>query len=111
MDEDSFRAAFNSKSVFRQASSLDLSYVPEKLYRRDEVINDLIFNFRRILEEEEQPSINCLIYGKGGAGKTVTAKFFGKLFKKTATEKNVSVFVEIYNCINFRSKSKIIRSG
>ena len=109
MDEDSFRAEINRKSIFRQSSTLDLSFVPPKLYCRDGVIKSLIHTFRRILEEEEQPSINCLIIGKGGVGKTATAKFFGSKFKKVAIEKDVNVFVEIYNCINFRSKSKIIR--
>ncbi len=109
MDEDSFKADFNTKSIFRQLSTLDLSYVPETLHCRDEVIKSLIYQFRRILEEKEQPSINCLMVGKGGVGKTVTAKFFGKLFKQQAEEKSVNLFVEIYNCINFRSKSKIIR--
>ena len=109
MDEDFFRAEINRKSIFRQASTLDLSYVPPKLYCRNEVIKSLIHAFRRILEEKDQPSINCLIVGKGGVGKTATAKFFGNMFKKTAIEKDVSIFVEIYNCINFRTKSKIIR--
>ncbi|MFX1398825.1 MAG: Cdc6/Cdc18 family protein [Promethearchaeota archaeon] len=109
MDEDSFKADFNSKSVFRQLSTLDLSYVPNKLLCRDESIRSLIFQFRKILEEKDQPSINCLMLGKGGVGKTVTAKYFGKRFKQQAEEKNINLFVEIYNCINFRSKSKIIR--
>ncbi|MFX1385219.1 MAG: Cdc6/Cdc18 family protein [Promethearchaeota archaeon] len=109
MDEDEFRAQFTQKSVFRQASSLDLSYVPEKLYCRDETIKTLIYNFRRILDETEPPSINCLLLGKGGVGKTVTARYFGKNFKTIAIEKDVNVFIEYYNCINFRSKSKIIR--
>lgn len=109
MDEDSFKADFNTKSIFRQLSTLDLSYVPETLHCRDEIVKSLIYQFRRILEEKEQPSINCLMVGKGGVGKTVTAKFFGKLFKQQAEEKSVNLFVEIYNCINFRSKSKIIR--
>ncbi|MFX0188760.1 MAG: Cdc6/Cdc18 family protein [Candidatus Hodarchaeota archaeon] len=109
MDEDEFRAQFIKKSVFKQASSLDLSYVPEKLYSRDETINTLIYNFRRILDEPEPPSINCLLLGKGGVGKTVTARYFGKNFRTIAIEKDVNLFIEYYNCINFRSKSKIIR--
>lgn len=109
MDEEAFRKHFLTNSVFKKISSLDLSFVPEKLYCRDEVITSLIYNFRRILEESEQPSINCLILGKGGIGKTVTARFFGKKFDHIAKEKDVNLFVEYYNCINFRSKSKIIR--
>ena len=109
MDEDEFRAQFSSKSVFRQASSLDLSYVPERLYCRDEALRALIFNFRRILDEAEPPSINCLLLGKGGVGKTVTARYFGKNFRTIAIEKDVNLFIEYFNCINFRSKSKIIR--
>ena len=109
MDEDEFRKQFKKKSVFRQASSLDLSYVPEKLFCRDEALKTLIFNYRRILEEEEQPSINCLILGKGGVGKTCTARFFGRTFRTIAIENEVNLFIEYFNCINFRSKSKIIR--
>jgi cell division control protein 6 len=109
MDEEEFRKHFMTKSVFNQANSLDMSYVPEKVYCRNEAINNLIYNFRRILEEEEQPSINCLILGKGGVGKTCTARYFGRNFKTIALEKGVDVFIEYYNCINFRSKSKIVR--
>ena len=109
MDEDEFRSQFMKKSVFKQASSRDITYVPEKLYCRDDVVNTLIFNFRRILEESEQPSINCITLGKGGVGKTVTAGYFGRSFNQVALEKDVNLFVEYYNCIIFRSKSKIIR--
>ncbi len=109
MDEEEFRKQFMTKSVFTQANSLDMSYVPEKVYCRDEVINNLIYNFRRILEEETQPSVNTLLLGPGGVGKTCTARYFGRNFKTIALEKDVNVFVEYYNCINFRSKSKIIR--
>jgi len=109
MDEDAFRKQFMTKSVFRQLSSLDKSIVPEKLYCREDEINTLIVNYRRILEEEEQPSINCLILGKGGVGKTCTSRYFGKNFLKIAIEKDVPFFLEYFDCINFRSKSKIIR--
>lgn len=109
MDEDDFRKQFDKKSVFKQLSSLDKSWVPEKLYCRDDTLHTLIVNYRRILEEEEQPSINCLILGKGGVGKTCTSRYFGKNFRTVAIEKDVKIFVEYFDCINFRSKSKIIR--
>jgi cell division control protein 6 len=109
MDEDEFRKQFKKQSVFKQANTLDQAYVPDKLYCRDEALKTLIFNYRRILEEEKQPTINCLLLGKGGVGKTVTAKFFGRNFKSIALEKDVNIFIEYFDCINFRSKSKIIR--
>lgn len=109
MDEDEFRKHFSKKSVFRQASSLDLSFVPHKLYCRDEILKNLIFNFRRILDEDEPPTINCLLLGRGGVGKTVTSRYFGKNFSTIALERDVNLFIEYFNCINFRSKSKIIR--
>ena len=87
-DENEFRAEFMKKSVFKRASSLDLSFVPEKLYCRNDITKKLIYNFRRILEESEQPSINCLLLGKGGIGKTTTARFFGKRFHTIALEKD-----------------------
>jgi cell division control protein 6 len=109
MDEDAFRKQFNKKSVFKRLSSLDKSWVPEKLLCREDALSTLIVNYRRILEEEEQPSINCLILGKGGVGKTCTARYFGRNFRTVAIEKDVKIFVEYFDCINFRSKSKIVR--
>ena len=109
MDENSFKKSFTEKSVFKNASSLDMTYVTPKFLGRDDVLNTLIYNFRRILEEDERSSINCLILGKGGIGKTAVARYFGRNFKQIAVEKGINLFVEYYNCINFRSKSKIIR--
>ncbi|MHA2283816.1 MAG: hypothetical protein ACXAC5_23480, partial [Promethearchaeota archaeon] len=109
MDEEAFRKQFTKKSVFKKLGSLDKSWVPDKLYCRNDVLNTLIVNYRRILEEKEQPSINCLILGKGGVGKTCTSRYFGKNFKTVAIEKDVNLFIEYFDCINFRSKSKIIR--
>ena len=109
MDKDEFRKQIMKKSVFKQVSSLDKSWVPEKLYCREEALKTLIVNYRRILVETEQPSINCLVLGKGGIGKTTLARYFGKNLRTNAIENEVNLFVEYFDCINFRSKSKIIR--
>ena len=108
MDEDEFRKLFMKKSVFREVSSLDFSYVPEKLLCRDESIERLISNYRHIIEYEES-STNCLLLGRAGIGKTLSGRYFGRMFKNVALEYDVDLFVEYYNCIYFRSKSKIIR--
>ncbi len=109
MDENEFEKLFLKNTIFKNKGTLDLSYVPDKIFCRDKAIKTLIFNYGRIFEGREQPNINCLILGKKGVGKTVTAKFFGKLFRNIANEKDVKVFVEYYNCINFHSKTKIFR--
>lgn len=110
MDKEFFRRELSKKSVFRDSSSLNLSYVPSKLYCRDDVIKELIHNFKGIIEGKGKFSGNCLLIGKGGVGKTVSAKFFGRNFRETALEKNVNLFIEHFDCVNFRTKSKIIRT-
>ena len=110
MDEEKFEKELSGKSVFLQKRALDLSYVPDKLLYRDDVINNLIFEFRRILVESEQPSINYLIQGNYGTGKTAVAKFFGRNFRRIADEKGKEILVEYFNCIHFRSMSKIVRN-
>ncbi|TES93964.1 MAG: hypothetical protein E3J90_13585 [Promethearchaeota archaeon] len=109
MHQDDFRKIIKGNSVFRLVSSLDFSFVPEKVFCRDEAIKNLLYNFRRILEEKEQPSVNCLILGKEGLGKTCTARYFGRNFKTIALENDIEIFIEYYNCINFRNKGAIIR--
>ncbi len=110
MDKENFRKELSKRSVFRNSSSLNLSYVPKKLYCRDDIIKELIHNFRGIIEGKGKFSSNCLLIGKGGVGKTVSAKFFGRNFRETAIEKGINLFIEHFDCVNFRTKSKIIRT-
>lgn len=110
MDKENFRKELSKRSVFRDSSSLNLSYVPKKLYCRDDIIKELIHNFRGIIEGKGKFSSNCLLIGKGGVGKTVSAKFFGRNFRETAIEKGINLFIEHFDCVNFRTKSKIIRT-
>jgi archaeal cell division control protein 6 len=109
MDEDEFRKQFMKKSVFKKRNSLESSYIPEKLYGCDETIKSLIFNYRPILDDIKQSSVNCVLLGKGGIGKTLIANFFGNVFKTIALEKDINLFVEYINCIIFRSLREIIK--
>jgi len=110
MDKENFRKELSKRSVFRDSSSLNLSYVPKKLYCRDDIIRELIHNFRGIIEGKGKFSSNCLLIGKGGVGKTVSAKFFGRNFRETVLEKGINLFIEHFDCVNFRTKSKIVRT-
>ncbi|GAG64187.1 unnamed protein product [marine sediment metagenome] len=110
MEKDYFRKKISKKSVFKDFGTLNLSYLPVKLYCRDVIIKDLIQNFRGIIEKKGVFSGNCLLIGEGGVGKTLSAKFFAKNFREIALEKNINLIVEYFDCINFRTKSKIIRT-
>jgi Cdc6-like AAA superfamily ATPase len=109
MDEEAFRKQLEKKTVFRRLHTLDKSFVPEMLYCREEILNKLTSIYSKIFDKAEQRTINCLILGKGGIGKTCTIRYFGKNFKTLAIEKDANLFIEYFDCINFRSKSKIIR--
>ena len=109
-NESYFRNTLKNPSALKNISSLDLSYIPEKLYCRDNEINSLIHNFRGIIDCKGVYSTNCLITGKGGVGKTTTVKFFCKNFEKVALERGIEISVNYFNCINFETRSKIIRN-
>ena len=107
-DLDFFQQAIKRKSVFRQKDALDYTYLPKRLFMRNDAIASLIFSFRRILPEKNL-SVNCLLIGGPGSGKTTIAKFFAKNFREIALESIPTFSLEYYNCIEFRGKSSIIR--
>ena len=109
MDEDAFKKSFLNKSVFKNQAVLDFSYVTEKLFFRDEAINTLLFFYKRILDEKEIPAINYLILGIEGVGKTCTARWFGRNFKKVAMEKDVNLLVEYQHIFQYVLLRKLIK--
>lgn len=111
MSEDQFNEIFG-KSVFRDEQTLDHSFVPEKLPHRETELGQLINDFRPLAAREENLSnlsINVLVTGKGGVGKTATVKFFGRGFVSSVRRKGIRVFFEHFNCLNNRTKSSIFR--
>ncbi|GAB4330587.1 MAG: hypothetical protein Kow0069_38200 [Promethearchaeota archaeon] len=107
-DEEMFR-----DSVFKDAKTLDGSFVPEKLPRRKEEVRRLIQDFRPLVQSEENMatmSVNVLITGKGGVGKTATARYFADNFSRKARNSGYRVLWKYFNCLEFRTKSSIYRS-
>jgi len=58
MDEEELKKQSLKESVFKNQSSLDMSYVTPKLLGREDV---LIYNYRRILEENDLILIQIII--------------------------------------------------
>src|SRR4030042_4232677 len=109
MDEDIFERELFKKSVFRNEQTLALSYVPEKLPHRTDDLKRLIHDFRGFFGNAMSPPVNVLILGKGGIGKTALAKYFEKGIRLTGRNNNVKIYTEYFNCVNFRTKSAILR--
>ncbi len=109
MDEDIFEREVFKKSVFRDEQTLALSFVPEKLPHRTEDLRRLIQNFRGLFGQSTSTPVNVLILGKGGIGKTALAKYFAKGIRMTGRNNNVKIYTEYFNCVNYRTKSAILR--
>lgn len=109
MDDDIFERELFKKSVFRNEQTLALSYVPEKLPHRTEDLKRLIQDFRGFFGNAMAPPVNVLLLGKGGIGKTALAKYFEKGIRLTGRNNNVKIYTEYFNCVNFRTKSAILR--
>jgi len=93
-------------SIFKDKSILNLSYVPNVLYGRGKALNRLRQLYQTIINKKQFNSINCLILGKSGMGKTTLARYVGKKVRHLANEKDVDVIDVYFNCINFRSIDK-----
>lgn len=103
-----FKRELNRSSVFRDINALDPSYIPSEIYFRDDIIKTLIQCFRRFTTRGRY--VNCLLAGPCGSGKTTITKFFARHFREAVLEENPNFITEYYNCIEFRSKSQILRN-
>ncbi|HMF34850.1 MAG TPA: AAA family ATPase [Candidatus Lokiarchaeia archaeon] len=113
MDEDEddiFQTEiYGKKSVFRNEQSLSPKFIPEKLHHRETELKTLIHNYRDLFKIEDAAAVNILILGKGGVGKTTTANYFAKGITLTARNNNVKLITEYFSCVNYRTKSAILR--
>lgn len=108
-DEDLFQKELFRRSIFRNEEALAPSFLPEKLPHRTAEVKKLIHNFRSLFNSPEAPPVNILILGKGGVGKTATTRYFTSRITLTARNHNVKLIEEYFNCVNYRTKSAILR--
>jgi cell division control protein 6 len=108
--ESDIEKYLSSKSVFKDERSLDLSYVPAELPRRQEELARLTRNFKPLISKDGTYSINVAITGPAGVGKTAVTKFFCERFVKAAEKRDINIIYAYYNCYTFRTKSAILRN-
>lgn len=106
---------FEGKTVFKNATTLDQGWIPdpekeeEALPCRNEVINSLSALYRPVIQEEGELSVNALILGRGGVGKTVTSKYFGRMFRNAALKASMEFKAEYIDCNEHSTRNSILR--
>ncbi len=115
MDDEEFNKLLRTESVFREGGQKTLAQAWEpdkkqKLLCRDEEITKLVTIHRPIITSAEPFSVNTLIMGKGGVGKTLTSRYFGKMLKRNALNEGIDLFIDYYDCLQHRTKSSILRN-
>ncbi len=113
MNDDIFSKYLKTESVFKDQSSLNQAWVPsnkQKLICRDEELAKLILLHRPIIATRGGYSTNTLVLGKGGIGKTITVRYFGRRFREAVLKEELKITIEYYDCLQYRTKSSILRN-
>ncbi|MHA1510996.1 MAG: AAA family ATPase, partial [Promethearchaeota archaeon] len=113
MDDDIFEKILRTESVFKDQATLGQAWVPkknQKLLARDQEIKKLTAIHRPIIETEGAYSVNTLVLGTGGIGKTLTIRFFGRRFREAMLKRDIKLTIEYYDCLQHRTKSSILRN-
>ncbi len=113
MDDDIFEKILRTESVFKDQKSLNQAWIPkknQKLLARDSEIKKLTAIHRPIIEAQGAFSVNTLVLGTGGIGKTLTIRFFGRRFREAVLKRDIKLTIEYYDCLQHRTKSSILRN-
>ena len=112
MRDDYLATPFRTESVFKTPKSLDGTWIPastQKLLCRETQLKRLTVIHRPIIENHGEYSINTLILGGAGVGKTVTARVFAQKFRDAALKQETTVEIKYFDCNTTRTKSMILR--
>ncbi|MHA1728064.1 MAG: Cdc6/Cdc18 family protein [Promethearchaeota archaeon] len=107
---------FDGKTVFKDASTFDHGWIPSlndaqnSLPCRETEINSLSAFYRPVINSNFKLCLNSLILGKGGVGKTVTSKYFGRIFRDAAQKaKKFGFLAEYIDCNDYSTRNSILR--
>lgn len=94
-----------SQSVFRRKEVFSLSWIPDKIFHRDEQI-DALKNLLQDTHRGIKPR-NCLLIGDYGTGKTLVAKVITEKFEQEA--QTTKIKTHYINCSDNDTHTQIIR--
>ena len=109
------RNPFEGTTVFKNAKSLSQGWTPdytraeEELPCREEEIQSLTALYRPVILEEGRVGLNSVVVGRGGVGKTITAKYFGRMFRDALLTKINEVVAEYIDCNEHSTRNSILR--
>ncbi len=96
------------RSVFKDESKLDISYVPYKLPHRNQELHLLTEFFSFLLHFPEKMTQRVLITGDVGTGKTVLSQRFGANITREASKRGISLRYVHINCREYRGSLFLI---
>ncbi|TFG23916.1 MAG: ORC1-type DNA replication protein [Promethearchaeota archaeon] len=108
MNTDLFEELLKQPSNFKDESTLDINFVPDRLPHRRKELSLLSQLFLTLLTNPNVISRKILITGKTGIGKTVTVKLFGMILSEASKKRNISLKYIHVNCRKERTSYKVL---
>ncbi|MFW9772096.1 MAG: Cdc6/Cdc18 family protein [Promethearchaeota archaeon] len=108
MTVDFFEDLLKKPSIFRDESSLDINFIPEKLPHREKELSLLSQLFLILLTHPNSISRKILITGKTGIGKTATVKLFGQMLLNASKKRDISIKYVHINCRKEKTSYKVL---
>jgi cell division control protein 6 len=96
------------RSVFKDESKLDISYVPHRLPHRNQELHLLTEFFSFILQFPEKMTQRVLITGDVGTGKTALSQRFGANISHEASKRGINLRYVHVNCREYRGSLFLI---
>jgi cell division control protein 6 len=97
-----------SRSVFKDETKLDISYIPNRLLHRDKEMRLLEEFFNFVLQTPEKMAQRVLLVGDVGTGKTALAQRFGWNITKEAEQRKLNLHYVYVNCREYRGSLFLI---